>query len=91
MSKLKPPPRRITQGQQPHWWLREERIPLNQPKRFGLDLNERTLVGWHLRGFKSRVTGKIVKLEAIYIGQQLFTSIERVNKFIADMNGLEVA
>lgn len=85
------PPCAIAQPPGEPWWLREERIPISKPQRLGLDVNDRTLWRWYARGTISKRTKKRVKLAAVYIGQVLYTSVGRVNAFIMELNGLEVA
>lgn len=65
----------------------EKPIPLATPTALGSDRTRQTLVRWALHGCESRATREVVKLEAIYIGAQLYSSAEAYGRFIDRLNG----
>lgn len=67
---------------------KERPIPLSQTRELGSDRTRETLRNWALKGVKSRHTGKVVQLEAIYIGAILYSSREAYSRFLDRLNGL---
>lgn len=74
--------------------LDEERFPLRQKARLGINRSRGTLVCWIRKGLfirkDGRKTKQRVKLEAVYEGEQLVTSREAVKRFLARLNGITI-
>ena len=65
----------------------EHLYPLTAPAKFGCDRSWRTVHRWWRNGLKSKATGKVVKLEAVYVGGTPCTSREAFHRFINELNG----
>lgn len=71
--------------------LDEERFPLRQKAKLGIDRSRKTFERWIKQGLVSRKTKKRVKLEGLYEGDQLVTSREALRRFFARLNGFKLS
>lgn len=67
----------------------EHLYPLATPAAFGCDRSSRTVHRWWKDGLRSKATGKIVKLEVLYVGGTPCTSREAFQRFIKESNGIK--
>lgn len=54
-----------------------------------VERSERSLRRYISDGVRSKVTNEIVKLDGIYVGGELYSSVEAFHRFIEESNGRE--
>lgn len=64
-------------------------IPVTQPSKIGSQVSVVTLKRWIKKGLRSRVTGRLVRLEHAYEGKILCTSKLAYIRFLRRLNGFK--